>query len=907
MTKARAVLAVNDERKPVSLRFFLLPICVFISANAMALGIDDQGGLTQTLLRYLGFAPDQNLDLSYRFLGQIFGSVGSVLMASENQLISSSFRLFNLGILTIAGSMIGYATAMSVVHTAGQGVALGKKMGRSFAFIVTRQVAAVSLLLPQFNGYSALQVLIMSIVIKGVHLANFTWYWVSDYSQKNGSIVHSVINQQAYNSTLSSMMGQKDQTFLNSSGKQLGDAQSVYEMMQQAKILTNDQISTSQVKVVWSDLYKRVSDVHSLAFCSLKEKALTSPGFSSAYTIGQSDGSKIVFDYGPDCGQIMLLLKSGDAAQNFVSESMQDIVSLMLSSVSDVARANVNNYYAQHCQSPANQSLKSCQTFTQGTSDQLNSIALTSLDQVISTLKTSKLLNNQTQSSNMMYGEGWANAAASYLYHSQGAAKLVKNDMSANVPPSVSDIQSTLGRVVVEVSIKNMPTMPAPSSVVMGNDGETADFSVDTEKLTEYIQSAAGELAGTSVNLASPGETFENLSTKSAYDQEIFATTVPLLVELQKAYIQNMLWEWKNTFVDDLAILTYFPLTAMANFASNMMYFSGMFMLLSTKASIESSYGTALKYYALTASIGVTGILLDSINTMMQNWSRTEQNACWFGPTMFGTMCIEILFVPVNAIVGLILNIIFTVLRVVTFILMQPLISTFAYFLGKAMALRFKYVSLYFAVASPLMALGNFIAIYIPNMPVVIYTLAVMGWLIAVIEAMIGAPLILLGMTSPQGHDVFGSSTQTLMLLFAVFIRPVSLVIAFVLGVISLSVMSLMTSFMMIPFTNSLISDLILSDLPTFASAVIIMMILLMYIYVFMKMIEMTLSMIFRVPYMILRWIGVPLSGISEEAALQSVSGELEKSTGALGSGVGALEGSARKGGTAAGSGGFGG
>ena len=158
-------MAVQSSQKPYRFAFVSM-LCLCVSANVMALGADEQGGLVDTLIRHLGFAPDANTyDLSLMYLGQMFGSVGAALLGPDNQMISAMFRLFNIGVLSIAGTMIGYATAMSVVHTAGQGVALGKKWDAALP-LVTRQVAAVSLLLPQFNGYSALQVLIMVLVVR---------------------------------------------------------------------------------------------------------------------------------------------------------------------------------------------------------------------------------------------------------------------------------------------------------------------------------------------------------------------------------------------------------------------------------------------------------------------------------------------------------------------------------------------------------------------------------------------------------------------------------------------------------------------------------------------------------------------------------------------------------------------
>lgn len=890
-----------EASRGVLKKAFLFILFVTLSVQVSALTNSDDS-LMQSLFKSLGFAPDaSNYDLSLDYLSQMFGTVGSALVGRDNVFISSMFRLFNIGVLSIAGTMIGYATAMSVVHTSGQGVFLGKKMGKNFAYIVTRQVAAVTMLLPQFNGYSALQVAIMMIVVKGVHLANYIWYYVSAYTMQNGSIVESVISEAAYDQTLNKIFKKSDvvkESLSDIENEVLGALKALLWSTAKIKASTVDQ--SNSLKIVWSSTRVDVEKAYNMSFCSLKKK-FQYPDVTTAYTM-TSGTDTTVFDYGKDCGKITVSRASTSGTDQFIYSSMLNAVSLMLGEVQQVANTNVD-YYIRHCSfdSPPTDT-SGCYPDKSKTAEALKKIITRMTSQIINIAKTSSTVTYMNKSENSapiskLYGEGWATAVSSYLEQSsQAITRMQQNRSKDNLNQFPSTNQIAAVNSVLAIDPGSSDGQDMDTSVQFVNEQEsTADFSFSGkgDELKGHIQAYAQNLVmgNKSINIAMKGQSFEQLSTQSAMNQEIFSTTVPMFEDLSAAYVQNSLFEWKNTFIDDLSYLTYYPIAAMTRFSQNLAYYSGMFMILASKASVESTYGTAMKYWGLTAGLGATGMLVEGITAMMQNWSRTEQNACWFGPTMFGTMCIEII-IPINTIIGIIMNIIFTIMRVVTVVLFPVLISTFQFLLEKAMAVRFKYISLFFAVGGPLMALGNFISMYIPSLPVIIFTLAVMGWLIAVIEAMIGAPLILLGMTSPQGHDVFGSSTQTLMLLFAVFIRPATLVISFVLGIISLSVMSLMTSIMLIPITNTIITDMITLKLDGLPTAVIIMMILLLYLYIFMKMIEMTLSMIFRVPYMVLRWIGVPLTGISEESALQSVSASLEKGASGISGGLEGLEGS---------------
>ncbi len=48
-------------------------------------------------------------------------------------------------------------------------------------------------------------------------------------------------------------------------------------------------------------------------------------------------------------------------------------------------------------------------------------------------------------------------------------------------------------------------------------------------------------------------------------------------------------------------------------------------------------------------------------------------------------------------------------------------------------------------------------AYYVPLIPLIVFTFSAIGWIIVVIEAMAAAPLVALGITHPEGHEVVGS------------------------------------------------------------------------------------------------------------------------------------------------------
>lgn len=109
-----------------------------------------------------------------------------------------------------------------------------------------------------------------------------------------------------------------------------------------------------------------------------------------------------------------------------------------------------------------------------------------------------------------------------------------------------------------------------------------------------------------------------------------------------------------------------------------------------------------------------------------------------------------------------------------------------------------------FALAGAMFAVGVILGFYLPLYPYMIFTFGVIGWMVSVIEAMVAAPLVCLGLTHPENHDFLGSAAQSLMLFLGVFLRPVLILIGLIAGMI-LSYVSL--SMVVYTFTG-ILSDL---------------------------------------------------------------------------------------------------
>lgn len=87
-------------------------------------------------------------------------------------------------------------------------------------------------------------------------------------------------------------------------------------------------------------------------------------------------------------------------------------------------------------------------------------------------------------------------------------------------------------------------------------------------------------------------------------------------------------------------------------------------------------------------------------------------------------------------------------------------------------------------IATMLWMAGFFLCYYVPLYPFMVFLFASFGWFISVIEAMVAAPLVALGLAHPDSHDLLGKSEQAIMLLLSVFIQPSLLVIGLIGGII---------------------------------------------------------------------------------------------------------------------------
>lgn len=133
-------------------------------------------------------------DMSMGFLETIFGRVGDLFGPNPPALLNTMFHEFNTAILVLVLFVIVYIFIVSIINTAHHGEFLGKKMDKTWVPI--RVVAGALFCVPFPCGYSAIQIVMMWVIIQGVGAADSLWNTMGVYfSQKGNTLVSDSINR----------------------------------------------------------------------------------------------------------------------------------------------------------------------------------------------------------------------------------------------------------------------------------------------------------------------------------------------------------------------------------------------------------------------------------------------------------------------------------------------------------------------------------------------------------------------------------------------------------------------------------------------------------------------------------------------------------------------------------------
>lgn len=188
-----------------------------------------------------------------------------------------------------------------------------------------------------------------------------------------------------------------------------------------------------------------------------------------------------------------------------------------------------------------------------------------------------------------------------------------------------------------------------------------------------------------------------------------------------------------------------------------------------------------------------------------------------------------------------------------------------------------RYNPVYFGIAVPMIVMSATFAIIIPIYPIMIYTLCVLSYYVLYIEAIIAAPLILIGILFPDGHAVLGKADKLLQLLVLVYIRPFMTVMGFVIANILASIAVIMIYETAIPMLNAQVGAwahgyvMVKSagggsnETSTMITAIVTILAMFMFIYMYYQVIIYSYALTYKVPYAVNKYLAIPMSGSEQE------------------------------------------
>lgn len=185
----------------------------------------------------LSFTPPPS-DYSVVFLGNLFGIVDGILHGTGSQIMGSMFAVFNAAVLALSGLVIMYTLLVSTMNTAHEGQMLGQKW--SSMWIPVRSTAGLALLIPKASGYCLMQIFVMWIVVQGVGAADKVWDAALGYLNRGGAIVKAQDNPvEALKSATSSGVAGGAETILTGQVCMLGLQKLLEDQLQHYQDLKN--------------------------------------------------------------------------------------------------------------------------------------------------------------------------------------------------------------------------------------------------------------------------------------------------------------------------------------------------------------------------------------------------------------------------------------------------------------------------------------------------------------------------------------------------------------------------------------------------------------------------------------------------------------------------------------------
>ena len=646
-------------------------------------------------------------DLSIRYLGSIFGVVGTVLSGTGTQILGKMFAVYNAGALSLGGIIVMYVLLSSTLNTAQDGEIMGKRW--SSIWIPVRTALGVGLLLPQTTGYSFIQVFVMWVVVQGVGLGDHIWNAALTYLSKGGVII-----SKSYNPSINAKSNQA-----TAAGNLLKNQVCVSMLQQYLQQARNTAITNGSANIP--------PPVPPLAnsFDPMTAANLDKPKEDSTVQIPTVSSDSPYAALNGICG----------------SATWQGVNGKEISKRLKLARASGLQQMILDFQGPARQ------------------VALNYMKPPGSSTKYN--LGHCDKNKKTCNQDNWNNGepsvlAGQLLQHTNAAYEgillpvmrsLFDEDAVKNLLPGVS-MDDFYGWMSGSDGAKSKGWMLAGAwyfDLTQANDNvrRISDRNVPTIAITpaNNVNSFCAEKNGITRYLSV--NQCRRIYYLASYDKRKPYTKSGINND-------NILQNYINS-----ALKYKLPYTEGDGGGSNN----------NTPAHIA---GTVARFLPLVGPMVALG---EDLKTLQKADGSKNQNP----------------LVLVSSVGNDLLNIItqiWLVTGITAFAVAMSLGTLPCLNLSSGVLALINWLAPFMAAILTLMfAAGVMLAYYVPLIPFIIFSFAAIGWLIGVIEAIVAAPIVALGVIHPEGHELVGKSAQAIMILTNVFLRPAMMIIGLIAGI----------------------------------------------------------------------------------------------------------------------------
>lgn len=856
----------------------------------------------------LSFAPPAS-DTSVTFLGNIFGVVDGVLHGTGSQIMGTMFGVFNAAVLALGGIVIMYIILVSTMNTAHEGQMLGQKW--SSIWVPVRATIGLALLIPKSSGYCLMQIFVMWVVLQGVGVADKIWGAALDYLNRGGVIIQANmapnISMGADNGAVATgaavilygqvcMVGLQTQLetvrdgFLDAKDKESGPCAGTPSANMQAFcdtsvpdfINTVDTVSTYDASADASKFDQLMPNFDSSSIYAglngicgtIHWNALSESDVNSVddlSTISDSDLQTIKKSRAAAIEQMYITLST--TARTIVSNDPQingngasdDDTSAVADDQFGVPQMSgssrgVCGSTSDDCPNWGSDPTITTPVLLDGTELQdgmsdYNAVMMPTLT-LIQDSKSQDNAEDERKFINEAKERGWI-MAGSYFFD------LARINGSATENQNLTDTNTGLDSSSFELS--NLTT-PFGTGDCSTNYAILCEFfNKDATRATQV----ASLIDGTNVIdpvLSPPKMTSSSFDTKN---------TQGVASSLVYGYANNAmiidLAEQEGTSGPTINLDMSLDLSGLDFKMPSLNDGCGYKWKL--PLGIKICVGQAMKraFYDNMIKPLVEGFMyavIEAIKILYQYLVVYPM----IGFTYIFVTGVEILGTDgVNPIIALAkMGITYINFAMNTWVIAITGAVVGGFF-PPLYSLLMMVMPLFLAWVGIMLAIGFITAYFIPFVPYMIFTFGSIAWLIAVIEAMVAAPIVALGVAHPEGHDAMGKSEQGLMILLNVFLRPGMMIIGYI-GAIALSFVAI---WIMNAGFDNVLSYLKSDEMWGMVSATSpipwaqffgFFFAALIYTMLYLIITQKAFSLIAVLPDKVLRWIGGAPEGVGEQA-----------------------------------------